>query len=671
MEPLPAPSALAPPRCGSATRRSTPFWAAWAGRSRRTRRRRCSWRRSARAIDAISAAGFAQETAKKGEATALQVPRADGGARSGARAHALRELGLRRQGAADRPLPRRRVHCTPRDANTAPLWNKLWDECGVQPCVASVAYRVAPEHPAPAAFDDAMAAVKFLLQSDELGLRFLYEPRASAPVGLVGGRRHRARRRRRPFAAAATRARSARSSWTARCSTRGAAARRTRATRRPRASRRQSGRAGRGPPALGDGRTAEEALADPRVCPHAAPGALAGVGGVRTVVATALDDAPRRGRGGGGGAGGGRRGRPPRRDPRLALRLALRQGRGAARRRRARRVPPSLGILRRDRAAWSRATNVRSPYALKIDHPCTAAISRSVWLRSPRSRPPPREWPGRARAAPAARAWSGGARRTTSRATGCRARSARWAAPVCGGGGGEGLPGGGDGVRARRRRRRRRLALAGRRRRRRPRHDLRLEQVLRLARRGGARAILRAVQAARRAPAVAAAKLALAAAAHAASRPPRRRRSCRPTGTQRCPCRTGPKNCGLTLPRLLTPRCCGAAPGRCALEHASGHLEQSRRSWTTLHVDDARAVPALRAASADGREHISERTRRSFAQRRAQVRPAVERLGAGAAGDVRRIARVEAGGQCLDVRGAVARRGRTRPCSAAPRPRRS
>ena len=44
------------------------------------------------------------------------------------------------------------------------------------------------------------------------------------------------------------------------------------------------------PAYLGDGRTAEEALADPRVCPHAAPGALAGVGGVRTVVATALAD---------------------------------------------------------------------------------------------------------------------------------------------------------------------------------------------------------------------------------------------------------------------------------------------------------------------------------------------------------------------------------------------
>ena len=109
---------------------------------------------------------------------------------------------------------------------------------------------------------------------------------ARPPVGLVGGRRHRARRRRGPLPQR-RRGRSAR--WTARCSTRGATRRRTRATSAARLAPTKWTRWA-WPAYLGDGRTAEEALADPRVCPHAAPGALAGVGGVRTAVATALAD---------------------------------------------------------------------------------------------------------------------------------------------------------------------------------------------------------------------------------------------------------------------------------------------------------------------------------------------------------------------------------------------
>ena len=243
-------------------------------------------------IDAISAAGFAQETAKKGwKETALRVPRADGGG-------TIEVLVLTRfenlAFGAKAPLI---VHFhggaftagTPRDANTAPLWNKLWDECGVQPCVASVAYRVAPEHPAPAAFDDAMAAVKFLLRSDELGLRFLYEP---ARVHLSGSSAGAAI----ALAVGAALCRSGDASAVGslfldcpmldpRCDTpsyaRNASAARLAPTKWTRWA---------WPAYLGDGRTAEEALADPRVCPHAAPGALAGVGGVRTVVATALAD---------------------------------------------------------------------------------------------------------------------------------------------------------------------------------------------------------------------------------------------------------------------------------------------------------------------------------------------------------------------------------------------
>ena len=93
-------------------------------------------------IDAIGAGGFAQETAKKGwKETALRVPRADGGGTS-------EVLVLTRfenlAFGAKAPLI---VHFhggaftagTPRDANTAPLWNKLWDEGGVQPCVGWLA----------------------------------------------------------------------------------------------------------------------------------------------------------------------------------------------------------------------------------------------------------------------------------------------------------------------------------------------------------------------------------------------------------------------------------------------------------------------------------------------------------------------------------------------------
>ena len=293
---------------------------------------------------------------------------------------------------------------------------------------------------------------------------------------------------------------------------------------------------------------------------------------------------------------------------------------------------------------WSRATNVRSPYASKIDHPCTAAISRSVWLRSPRSR--------------CRRAVAGPRGRRRRRGHGRRHAGLHHApglpstlgalggAGGGGGGGGEACPAAAAASVAAAAAAAA-AALAGRRRRRRPRHHRVLrrccasldaaEHVHSQTRAGRTSCASRCRSETRpcsRDP--------------RPSRPPRRRRSCRPTGSQRCPCRTA-RRCGRRWwPSQL--RCCGAAPGRCrSRAHTPG-------TWSTAGapgprcVDDARRV-TLGQPAQTGREHVQacpalfsrsgahRCDRQSSAWRRCSRR-CVE-------------SRVDAGRQCLDVRGAV------------------
>ena len=314
MEPLPAPSRSGATRDRIVTRRSTPFWAAWSWRSRRTRRRRCSWRRSARG-STRSARLASRGTAKKGWKRLAAGAGADGS--DAIEVHVLTRFenwpsAPRR---ADRPLPRRRVHC--RHAARRQHRAALEQTVGRVRRAAVRRVRRVPGPRAPCArrLRRRDGGRKFLLRSDELGLRFLCEP-ARPPVGLVGGRRHRARRRRGPL----PQRRRERGQLAllglpdARPAVRCTVVRAQRVGGAPRADKVD---------ALGVAATSATAArrrrrSPLRVCPHAAPGARrrrrrphGGGDGARR-------HAPRRGRGGGGGAGGGRR--PSTTSDRLALR---------------------------------------------------------------------------------------------------------------------------------------------------------------------------------------------------------------------------------------------------------------------------------------------------------------------------------------------------------------
>ena len=178
------------------------------------------------------------------------------------------------------------------DSSGAALWKAVINKADQHEVVfASVQYRVAPEHKAPAAAEDCERAVRFLLNSDDLGAKHGYDrtrvhlwgQSAGAALALV---------------VAASLCRAGDSSNVASvladspmchppCDT---------------ASFVQFARVGWLAPAAWlrwawkaylQAETAEElaaALRDPLVCPHAAPGGLDGVRGVSVVVATGRAD---------------------------------------------------------------------------------------------------------------------------------------------------------------------------------------------------------------------------------------------------------------------------------------------------------------------------------------------------------------------------------------------
>ena len=178
-----------------------------------------------------------------------------------------------------------------KDAAGTPLWNALRSKYKARAVFASVAYRVAPEHRAPACADDAELAAHHLLSSSALAERHGYDnttihvwgPSAGASAALVLAAAFCRRGERHLVASVLADCPMGNPTCDTASFTRNSAA----AWLAPAKWIKWAWGAYLGTPTA-EGRRA--ALRDPRVCPHTAPGGLEGVAGLPVVLTTAKAD---------------------------------------------------------------------------------------------------------------------------------------------------------------------------------------------------------------------------------------------------------------------------------------------------------------------------------------------------------------------------------------------